>query len=88
MLARCSAISWIRGLGLIARKAFLAPQEAKPDRFPSSSHVARGGKRERMTKISEAERVREAERQRQRWRGRERIRETETEGQRRRERRR
>ena len=80
MLARCSAISRIRGLGLIARKAFLAPQEAKPDRFPSSSHVAGGGKREGMTKISEAERGeresgRQRETERQRRRGRERQRE-------------
>ena len=80
MLARCSAISRIRGLGLIARKAFLAPQEAKPDRFPSISHVAGGGKREGMTKISEAERGeresgRQRETERQRRRGRERQRE-------------
>ena len=91
MLARCSAISRIRGLGLSARKAFLAPQEAKPDRFPSSSHVAGGGKREGMTKISEAERGeresgRQRETERQRRRGRERQRERQRDRDRERER--
>ena len=47
LLARCSASSRIRGLGLIARKAFLAPQEAKPDRFSQQqSCYWRGKERE------------------------------------------
>lgn len=40
------------------------PRKQNLTDFPSSSHVTGGGKRERMTKISEAERVREAERHR------------------------